>query len=46
MLRPYDIIEVGKLKDSTAMQIFKFAIGAGKALVTAGSNSIGYHVLY
>lgn len=46
MLRPHDIIEVGKLKDSVAMQVFKFAIGAGKALVTAGSNSIGYHVLY
>ncbi len=46
MLKPHDIIEVGKLKDSTAMQIFKFAVGAGKALVTAGANSIGYKVLY
>ncbi len=46
MLRPHDIIEVGKLKDSTAMQIFKFAIGAAKAVITSGSNSIGYHVLY
>jgi polysaccharide export outer membrane protein len=46
MLKPNDIIEVGKLKDSTAMQIFKFAIGAAKAMVTASSNSVGYHVLY
>ena len=46
MLRPNDIVEVGKAKDTVGMQIFKFAIGAGKAVVTAGSNSIGYKVLY
>lgn len=46
MLQPNDIIEVGKLKDSTAMQIFKFAIGAGKALVTSGATSMGYKVIY
>ena len=46
LLQPNDIVEVGKLKDSVAMQVFKFAIGAGKAVITAGSNNIGYHVLY
>ena len=46
MLMPNDVVEVGQLKDSVAMQIFKFAVGAGKAVITSGSNSIGYHVLY
>ncbi len=46
MLEPYDIIEVNKAKDSIASAIFKFAIGAGKGLVMASSNSIGYRVLY
>lgn len=46
MLQPYDIIEVDKAKESIAMAIMKVAIGAGKAVITAGSNSIGYKVLY
>jgi polysaccharide export outer membrane protein len=46
MLEPYDIIEVDKAKESIAMAIMKIAIGAGKNVIAAGSNSIGYKVLY
>lgn len=46
MLQPYDIIEVDKAKESLAMAILKVAIGAGKNVIAAGSNSIGYRVLY
>jgi protein involved in polysaccharide export with SLBB domain len=46
MLQPYDIIEVDKAKESLAMAIMKVAIGAGKNIIAAGSNSIGYRVLY
>jgi protein involved in polysaccharide export with SLBB domain len=46
MLEPYDIIEVDKAKESLAMAIMKVAIGAGKNVIAAGSNSIGSRVLY
>ena len=46
MLMPNDIIEVGKAKDSVAMQIFKFAIGVGKAGISAAGTGGGYRVVY
>lgn len=46
MLQPYDIIEVDKTKKSMAMTILEFAVGAGKAAVTAAANSTGYRVIY
>ncbi len=46
MLKPQDIVEVGKAKESTAMQILKFAIGVGKAGVMAAGTGGGYRVVY
>ncbi len=46
MLQPYDIIQVDKTKKSMAMTILEFAVGAGKAAVTAAANSTGYRVIY
>lgn len=46
MLAQNDIIEVDKAKESVAMQMFKFAIGVGKAGITAAGTGGGYRVLY
>ena len=46
MLKPQDIVEVGKAKESTALQILKFALGAGKATVMAASTGGGYRAVY
>ena len=46
MLQPNDIVVVDKAKDSVGMQIFKFAIGVGKAGITAVGTGGGYRVLY
>jgi len=46
MLQPNDVIEVGRAKDSIAMTIAKFAIGAGRQLVTSGASGLGYKVIY
>ena len=46
MLKPQDIIEVGKAKESAAMQILKFAVGVGKAGVMAAGTGGGYRVVY
>lgn len=46
MLKPNDIVEVGKAKDSIGVQIFKFAIGVGKAGISAMGTGGGYRVLY
>ncbi len=45
MLQPYDIIEVDKAKEPLGLTIARFALGAGKAIITAGANSVGYSVL-
>ncbi len=45
-LQAYDIVEVNKAKDSIAMTILNFAVGAGKAAITSGANNIGYRVVY
>ena len=46
ILEPQDIVEVGRKKDSVAQTILKFALGAGKTVVSSGANSIGYKVVY
>ncbi len=45
-LNPHDIVEVDKAKDSIAMTILNFALGAGKTAITSGVSSIGYRVVY
>lgn len=46
LLEPYDLIEVGKAKKPIGMLILEFAIGTGKAAITAAANSTGYSVIY
>ena len=46
LLQPYDLIEVGKAKRPIGLLILDFAIGTGKAAITAASNSVGYSVIY
>lgn len=46
LLQPYDIIQVDKTRKSMAQTILEFAVGAGKAAVTAAANSTGYRVIY
>ena len=46
MLRENDWVEVDKAKESVAVQILRFAVGAGKAVITSGANNIGYRVVY
>lgn len=46
MLEAYDLIEVGKAKKPIGILLLEFAIGTGKAAITAASNSIGYSVIY
>jgi len=46
MLQPYDIVEVNKGKESMGMQILKFAMGAGKTMVSTAASSGAYRVLY
>lgn len=46
MLEPYDIVEVDKAKENVASMILKFALGAGKAMVTSGATNVGYRVIY
>lgn len=46
MLQPYDIVVVDKAKEPIGLTIFKFALGAGKAAITAGANSLGYRAIY
>jgi protein involved in polysaccharide export with SLBB domain len=46
MLQPYDLIEVGKAKKPIGLLLLEFAIGTGKAAITAAANSTGYSVIY
>lgn len=46
LLEPYDMVEVGRSKDSMALAILKFAIGAGKSAITSGASNAGYRVVY
>ena len=46
LLEPYDMVEVGRSKDSMAMAILKFALGAGKSAVTSGATNAGYRIVY
>jgi len=46
LLEPYDIVQVDTAKDNIAQTILKFAVGAGKTLVSSGANSLGYRVMY
>ncbi len=46
ILQPYDIIVVDKAKESIGVTIMKFAIGAGKTVLTSGASGIGSRVLY
>lgn len=46
MLQPNDIVVVDKAKDSIGVQLFKFAIGVGKAGISAMGTGGGYRVLY
>lgn len=45
-LKPYDVIEVSKAKDSVLSLVMKAALGAGRTLITSGANQIGYKVIY
>ena len=46
MLQPNDNVVVDKATDSIGMQILKFAIGVGKAGISAVGTGGGYRVLY
>jgi polysaccharide export outer membrane protein len=46
MLEPYDIIEVDKAKENIGQTILKMAIGMGKTIVSQGTSSLSYRVLY
>ena len=46
MLEPYDIVQVDEAKDSVAQMILKYAIGAGKGVVTSMTGGLSYRVIY
>lgn len=46
ILQPYDVVEVGEAKDSVAVQVLKYALGAGKGVVAGFSGALPYRVLY
>lgn len=46
LLKPYDIIEIERSKDSIAMTIAKVALGATKTIVSSGASNLGYRVIY
>jgi len=45
-LQPNDIVVVDRAKESIAKAILNVVVGAGKSIISAGSSSIGYRVLY
>lgn len=46
MLKPYDIVEVDKTKESIASIILRTALGAAKQSISSGASNIGYRVIY
>ncbi len=45
MLEPYDVIDVGEKKDSTAMAILKGALGLGRTFAGSTSTSFGQRMV-
>lgn len=46
VLKPFDIVIVNPNKDSLGVTMLKFAIGLGKASITAAGTGSGYRVAY